>query len=114
MTSKVFVQRGPAAETRDLHSPSSSSGVHSNAAGNFNPQVNRMMADFGARGSLPTGNAYQHNPSRKFDGAFDDEKSEYSCMSMPQFFNMGHSVSGLPIVNYRAGVVTTDRKQAIA
>jgi len=54
---KVLVQRGPSASSREMLSPSSSSGIISNAAGNFNNQgVNRIMADIGVKGKVKQNN----------------------------------------------------------
>lgn len=137
MSSKVLVQRGPSANgsSRKL-SPSSASGIGSNASHYVNPQVNRQLADFGIQGKPKQSNVgNQGNPaSRKFNPAaqsidhtynpeplhthgfhgFDDGRSEYSCMSLPQVSQSNFAPSGLPIVNYvnLKGPQTTDRKPA--
>ena len=89
--------RGPSANgSARGSSPTSSTGVMANAANYIKPQVNRQIADFGLQSKTKQNNiGNQGIPgSRKFnpatavscnDGAnpFDDERSEYSYMSMP-------------------------------
>lgn len=120
----MYVQRGPSgnASSRGGLSPSSSAGIISNAAGNFNnPKINRVMAEVGTKPKAKEAKQpnVQANPSRIFNLAaaasshhYEDDRSEYSIMSLPQFSQFGTtSASGLPVV--RQGVQTTERKHGM-
>lgn len=114
-SSQVYVQRNPSAG--NMMSPLNS-GIISNAAGNVpGYAINRQMAqmvDSNPKPPRQSNAANQNAFSRKIAAQdnihFDDDRSEYSCMSMPQLSNFGGQSQSLPFVNYRVGTQTSDRK----